>query len=1004
MKFLPFQKADLARSALHDGHIKSWDTGGGKTVAAFTYPLLKCGYTVVGTGSTPVPDSRPPLEPICRIDGPRLVPDAPVLLVAPGDLHQQFAEEAAGRSNPKVNFHLELFRLDSQETFLRLTKGPDGVMRATEDGRPLLPNGFYLTSYTQLGSNGREPLPDPEKTDPRQLIAQWSIPIRAVGTGSTPVPDLPENARGAGGTRPYPNPVGTGSTPVPDPPYNGRDDDIPLPASIEGFWQCRESVWPTEHQRLGVTDGDLLADLDRNYQRQFAQLRRELATCTNLEQSKYVQNQIDSLTRDYELLAHLCPIRRPRVGTGSTPVPDVRDAGGTRPYPAAAETFWDCLTLDQQTWVMREYLTRWIAEIAPTVGTTRSYEKLADGRWIPASEDADTAPPLPAGEGRGEGEGPVATRTIRCVYQPTLSDLCYRAFDCVVADEGVRVKGEETLIAIGVRQMEAAYRCLLTATPVKNRLPDIFRLAWWVTGGKAKAHARFPFDGTAADRANFAAQFMVSEVNLSKIKAAKAAGNGNQRSRYTKLTPEVCQVHRLWKLFAPIILRRRKADFGVDIVPRVRHALRVPMGRDQQRVYAYHLNAPYLDKCGRPTRTAMGARLQALRVAAADPTSKLLKNFGPIQLKCQCVQVRGGALDPHPIATPDPDCPHCQGTGAIDLIHRSETPWTPKLGSVLQLVEEIVGRGEQVLIGAAFHDPLDQLGKLLTQAGVRNVVLDGRSSPGQRGAKVARFKAGRGAAGAEPVALAGVESMSDGHNLFRCNNVILLAYSWAFDKFKQFLDRVHRLNSQKPVNVYVVLADGTIDAKLESQVDDKSAAQELVLDGRLLGDRPDELNLADLLQVAQDEFTNALSSKRPAVCEDALEREWPARERRLRAAQQAWDAQGPHEAAECQKVATPVLPTHSTITPPPQHSITPPLPPSITITVTSTPMPKPTPVPVRRFDPAQPPVATPAACIPTATAAPPVPNPQSAIRNPHSARLARLRALANAMRALPDTQ
>ena len=979
MKFLPFQKADLARAALHDGHIKSWDTGGGKTVAAFTYPLLKCGYTVV----TDATAGRPPLEPLRRIDGPRLVPDAPVLIVAPGDLHQQFAEEAAGRSNPKVNFHLELFPLDCQDTFLRLTKGPDGVMRATEDGRPLLPNGFYLTSYTQLGSNGREPLPDPEKTDPRQLIAQWSIPIRS-------------------------DPALQPSTTPSSEPYNGRDEDIPLPASIEGFWQCRESVWPTEHQRLGVTDGDLLADLDRNYQRLLRQLQRELAECSSDEQSKYVQNQIDSLTHDYELLAHLCPIRRPRSAAALHP--------STTP---TAETPWDCLTLDQQTWVMREFLTRWLAEIAPTVGTTRSYEKQADGSWLPAASGADASSaksPSDASSDDGEGAGADASattvRTIRCVYQPTLSDLCYRAFDCVVADEGVRVKGEETLIAIGVRQMEAAYRCLLTATPVKNRLPDIFRLAWWVTGGKAKAHARFPFDGTAADRANFAAQFMVSEVNLSKIKAAKAAGNGNQRSRYTKLTPEVCQVHRLWKLFAPIILRRRKADFGVDIVPRVRHALRVPLGRDQQRVYAYHLNAPYLDRYGKP---ALGAKLQALRVAAADPTSKLLKNFGQIQLKCQCVQVRARSDADAPsafrpadassaIPLPDPYCPHCSGTGAIDLLHRSETPWTPKLGSVLQLVEEIVGRGEQVLIGAAFHDPLDQLGKLLTQAGVRNVVLDGRSSPGQRGAKVARFKAGRGAAGAEPVALAGVESMSDGHNLFRCNNVILLAYSWAFDKFKQFLDRVHRLNSQKPVNVYVVLADGTIDAKLESQVDDKSDAQELVLDGRLLGERPDELNLADLLQIAQDEFTNALSQQRPAVCEDALEREWPARERRLRAAQQAWDAQGPHEAAECQKVATPVLPTHSTITPPPQHSITPPLPPSITITVTSTPMPKPTPVPVRRFDPAQPPVATPAACIPTATAAPPVPNPQSAIRNPHSARLARLRALANAMRALPDTQ
>jgi SNF2 family DNA or RNA helicase len=59
----------------------------------------------------------------------------------------------------------------------------------------------------------------------------------------------------------------------------------------------------------------------------------------------------------------------------------------------------------------------------------------------------------------------------------SLADLCYNAFDCLVIDEGVKMKGEETLVGRGVRSMTPAYRLVLTATPVKNRLPDIFRLA-----------------------------------------------------------------------------------------------------------------------------------------------------------------------------------------------------------------------------------------------------------------------------------------------------------------------------------------------------------------------------------------------------------------------------------------------------------------------------------------------------------------------------------------------
>jgi hypothetical protein len=36
---------------------------------------------------------------------------------------------------------------------------------------------------------------------------------------------------------------------------------------------------------------------------------------------------------------------------------------------------------------------------------------------------------------------------------------------------------------------------------------------------------------------------------------------------------------------------------------------------------------------------------------------------------------------------------------------------------------------------------------------------------------------------------------------YSCNNVILPACSWAFDKFEQSINRMHRLNSPWPVNV-----------------------------------------------------------------------------------------------------------------------------------------------------------------------------------------------------------
>jgi len=236
------------------------------------------------------------------------------------------------------------------------------------------------------------------------------------------------------------------------------------------------------------------------------------------------------------------------------------------------------------------------------------------------------------------------------------------------------------------------------------------------------------------------------------------------------------------------------------------------------------------------------------------------------------------------------------------LPHISSTNYIPKTAAVLTLIKEILERHEQVCVFSAFNDPNDYLSQLLGEAKVRHLVLDGRTSQKKRGHLASVFKAGRNhyhdAAGRRhqpiPVTLAGVDSMAEGHSFHRCNNVILFAYSWAYDKFKQALDRVHRLNSEKPINVYVVFCDGTIDARLESLTDEKADSAELVLDGSLMGERAEEVNFAQLLRVAQSEFNPADQT----IDEGKLLQEWPALRAALSAAQQSWDAALPQPAMD----------------------------------------------------------------------------------------------------------
>jgi hypothetical protein len=133
--------------------------------------------------------------------------------------------------------------------------------------------------------------------------------------------------------------------------------------------------------------------------------------------------------------------------------------------------------------------------------------------------------------------------------------------------------------------------------------------------------------------------------------------------------------------------------------------------------------------------------------------------------------------------------------------------------------------------------------------------------------------------------------MSEGHSFSLCRNVILLCYSWAFDKFVQAINRIWRLDSPADVNVYAIICDGSIDRKLESNIYEKRDAAELVLDGHLLGENPVEVNLAELLQIAEKEF--AAMSDGGTLDERELVKEWPALCTKLSAAARAWPGRGP---------------------------------------------------------------------------------------------------------------
>lgn len=404
---------------------------------------------------------------------------------------------------------------------------------------------------------------------------------------------------------------------------------------------------------------------------------------------------------------------------------------------------------------------------------------------------------------------------ITCVWEPTMARIAqtHGSFDCVVVDEGTRLQATESRIGASVRTLEPRYRLVLTGTPIKNRLESIFWLCAWAAGHTG----RWPYESTDAAKERFADTFLQKERFLTKEE--EAAKKSASRS-ITKRSARICSIHRLWKTLAPVIIRRRKADCGEEIAQKTVTPILVKPGTAQLAVYQYHLqNAPLAGK--KPgakiahRRTQVGMQITNLRLAALCPNAE--------NLSLAKTGVKG--------------------------TKRSWTEWTPKLFTTLQIIRECLANGKRVIVGSPFRDFSQTLQAKLTESEVASVLLDGDTSPEQRGLLADEFKQGKHA-----VLIAGLKAMGEGHSFENCAHLILPGLSYAYDENEQFIHRIWRLTSPGPVNIYPIVMEGSIDQNLHEIFTEKGDASNLAIDGRLFTEPTADIDMEWLIKEAMRIF------------------------------------------------------------------------------------------------------------------------------------------------------
>ncbi|XVF35658.1 hypothetical protein REPUB_Repub18cG0165100 [Reevesia pubescens] len=128
-------------------------------------------------------------------------------------------------------------------------------------------------------------------------------------------------------------------------------------------------------------------------------------------------------------------------------------------------------------------------------------------------------------------------------------------WDCMIVDEGHRLKNKDSKLFLSLKQYTSNHRTLLTGTPLQNNLDELFMLMHFLDAGKFGSLEEF-------------------------------------QEEFKDISQEE-QISRLHKMLAPHLLRRVKKDVMKELPPKKELILRVELSSKQKEYYKAILTRNY---------------------------------------------------------------------------------------------------------------------------------------------------------------------------------------------------------------------------------------------------------------------------------------------------------------------------------------------------------------------------------------------------------------------------
>lgn len=267
------------------------------------------------------------------------------------------------------------------------------------------------------------------------------------------------------------------------------------------------------------------------------------------------------------------------------------------------------------------------------------------------------------------------------------------------------------------------------------------------------------------------------------------------------------RMQQLLARVAPFMLRRTKDQIAQDLPAKTEISQLIPLYEDQREFY---------EQLKRDTWQDLQAKTNGDEKAGKNHIAALTALLKLRQVCCD------------PALFPDMDIPSAKRDYCVEMI------------------EELVAENRAVLVFSQFTKMLDILEETLEEKNIASLMLTGKSR--NRQDIVDAFQRGDAA-----VFLISLKAGGTGLNLTRADTVIHYDPWWNSAAEKQASDRAHRIGQDKPVFVYKLIAEDTIEEKIAQLQAQKSILSDHVDNQALLNAESFAFKFEELLTLWEDE-------------------------------------------------------------------------------------------------------------------------------------------------------